>query len=77
MSSLLIFWVSAAVIAYVYIGYPALLWLVARLVRHPQERRPIEPKVSLLVPAYNEAAVIEAKVRNALALDYPPSGWKL
>ncbi len=72
MSSLLIFWVSAAVIAYVYVGYPALLWLVARLVRHPQERRPIEPKVSLLVPAYNEAAVIEAKVRNALALDYPP-----
>jgi cellulose synthase/poly-beta-1,6-N-acetylglucosamine synthase-like glycosyltransferase len=29
------------------------------------------PTVSLLVAAYNEAGVIDAKVRNALALDYP------
>ena len=72
MSSVLIFWASAAFVAYVYAGYPALLWLFTRMVRHPQQRRMIEPKVTLLVAAYNEAAVIEAKVRNALALDYPP-----
>lgn len=29
------------------------------------------PKVSLIVAAYNEEAVIEAKVRNAVALEYP------
>jgi cellulose synthase/poly-beta-1,6-N-acetylglucosamine synthase-like glycosyltransferase len=32
---------------------------------------PHEPTVSLLVAAYNEAGVITAKLKNALALDYP------
>jgi cellulose synthase/poly-beta-1,6-N-acetylglucosamine synthase-like glycosyltransferase len=72
MRIVFIFWASAAFIGYVYAGYPALLWLLTRLVRHPPEKRSIEPRVTLLVAAYNEAAVIEAKVRNALGLDYPP-----
>ena len=29
------------------------------------------PRVSLIVPAYDEEEVIAAKVANALALDYP------
>ena len=29
------------------------------------------PPVSLIIPAYNEEAVIVAKLENALALDYP------
>lgn len=32
----------------------------------------ITPRVSILVPAHNEAAVAAAKIENALALDYPP-----
>ena len=35
-------------------------------------KRPIRPFVSLLIPAYNEAGVIERKIANSLALDYPP-----
>jgi biofilm PGA synthesis N-glycosyltransferase PgaC len=31
----------------------------------------ITPRVSLLVPAYNERSNIERKIRNSLALDYP------
>ena len=31
----------------------------------------IVPTVSLIIPAYNEEDVIEAKLENALALDYP------
>src|SRR5689334_7349728 len=71
MSTVFTFWASAALMGYVYAGYPALLWLFTRLSRHPQEKKSIEPRVTLLVAAYNEGAVIEAKVRNALALDYP------
>lgn len=67
-----IFWASAALALYVYAGYPLLLALVRRVARRPVAKRPIEPSVSLLVAAYNEADVIEAKIRNALALDYPP-----
>ena len=36
-----------------------------------EEGRPSLPKVSLIVAAYDEQDVIAAKVRNALALDYP------
>ena len=66
-----LFWIAVAVPLYVYIGFPVLLWLLAALVRRAPRPQPIEPSVSLLVAAYNEAAVIADKVRNSLALDYP------
>ncbi len=72
MTTRLIFWLSAAVVAYAYVGYPLLLWLAQFLFRRPVRKAPIEPSVSLLISAYNEAQVIAAKVRNSLALDYPP-----
>jgi cellulose synthase/poly-beta-1,6-N-acetylglucosamine synthase-like glycosyltransferase len=31
----------------------------------------IEPAVTMVIPAYNEAGVIAAKLENALAIDYP------
>ncbi len=66
-----LFWLAAAAVLYVYAGYPLLLAaLVARL-RRPPRTREIQPFVSLLVAAYNEAGVIAAKIRNALELDYP------
>jgi poly-beta-1,6-N-acetyl-D-glucosamine synthase len=66
-----LFWVSVAFPLYVYIGFPVLLWLLQALVRGAPRGQPIEPSVSLLVAAYNEAAVIADKIRNSLALDYP------
>ena len=70
-SALILFWLSVAFIGYVYVGYPLLLWLLTAFLRPPQEKRATVPTVSLLVAAYNEAEVIKAKIRNALALDYP------
>ncbi len=71
MTTRLLFWISAGVTVYVYAGYPILLWLLQGVVRAAPRREPIEPSVSLLVAAYNEAAVIADKIRNSLALDYP------
>ena len=71
MIARVIFWLSAGLAFYVYAGYPLLLAVLRRVARRPVAKRPVEPKVSLLVAAYNEADVIEAKIRNALALDYP------
>jgi hypothetical protein len=71
MAMKLIFWVSAALVIYTYVGYPALLWIAQLLFRRPVKKAEIEPAVSLLIAAYNEAEVIQAKVRNSLALDYP------
>jgi cellulose synthase/poly-beta-1,6-N-acetylglucosamine synthase-like glycosyltransferase len=67
----LLFWGCAAYIAYVYLGFPLLVLARARLWPRPYRRAEIEPTVSLVVAAFNEAGVIEDKVRNALDLDYP------
>lgn len=66
-----LFWISAALVVYVYFGYPALLWLLKSFAPHSSKKEQIEPSVALLVAAHNESDVIAAKIRNALALDYP------
>jgi cellulose synthase/poly-beta-1,6-N-acetylglucosamine synthase-like glycosyltransferase len=71
MTSRLIVWTSAAFIVYAYVGYPVLLWIVQFAFHNPVRKAAIDPSVSLLISAYNEASVIAAKVRNSLALDYP------
>src|SRR5437868_9511076 len=71
MAARLIFWLSAALVAYAYIGYPLLLWMLQFVFRRPVKKAGIEPSVSLLISAYNEAAVIAAKIKNSLVLDYP------
>jgi hypothetical protein len=67
----LLFWISAGFAFYVYIGYPILLWGLQAIFRSLPGKQPVEPSVSLLVAAYNEAAVMADKIRNSLALDYP------
>ncbi|HKV25979.1 MAG TPA: glycosyltransferase family 2 protein [Candidatus Acidoferrum sp.] len=69
-----IFWLSAAVLAYVYVFYPLLLGLLARAFpqnRETQNEEKLRPSVSLLISAYNEEEVIGAKLENSLKLDYP------
>ncbi|GAB3845963.1 glycosyltransferase family 2 protein [Hymenobacter terrigena] len=68
------FWIALALVAYTYLGYAVVVgaWaaLVTRL-RKPQALRAFEPDVTLVVPAYNEAPILAAKVENCLAQDYP------
>lgn len=68
----ILFLVSFGALFYVYVGYPLLLQLLV-WVRgaRPVRRGPERPRVSLVISAFNEEAVIEAKIRNALALYYP------
>ena len=68
----LLLWLALGTVIYAYAGYPILLVCLRRLFERPVTKRPIEPSVSLLIPAHNEAHVIAAKIENALALDYPP-----
>jgi cellulose synthase/poly-beta-1,6-N-acetylglucosamine synthase-like glycosyltransferase len=69
-----IFWLSFALVAYVYAGYPLLLLLWSRLRPRPVRRAADawEPRVSLILAAHNERRTLERKIRNCLALDYPP-----
>jgi len=67
----LLFWISAGFAVYVYLGYPLFLWALQAVFRPSPWPQSVEASVSLLVAAYNEAAVIGDKIRNSLTIDYP------
>ena len=70
----IVFWAAAGLIVYAHLGYPLLLGgLVALFGRRNEPPAPAGglPSVSLIIPAHDEEAVIERKVANAKALDYP------
>lgn len=66
--------VSGGLVFYAYMGYPALLWMLTRIlparVEMPRDP-PRWPTVSVILSALNEEAVIEARIRNLTELDYP------
>jgi glycosyltransferase involved in cell wall biosynthesis len=70
---------AGGIVVYVYLGYPLVLTLMRGVMqladRHDKfviNENTEMPTVSLLVPVYNERHVIEAKIRDSLALEYPP-----
>jgi len=72
--SILLFWFSLLFIIYTYFGYPVIIWLLAR----SQENIKVSivgkfewPKISIVIPVYNEIKNIEKKIKNILDLDYP------
>lgn len=64
--------ITAVLLVYIYLGYPVFLCLAARLFprRHNFDNQ-FTPSATLVISAYNEEKVIEAKINNALLLDYP------
>lgn len=69
---LLLFSIFFLTIAYVYFGYPVLIWMLSGRSREDPDHPPMAlPTVSFIIAAYNEEAVIEQKIRNTLALTYP------
>jgi glycosyltransferase involved in cell wall biosynthesis len=76
----LLFWFALGWLAYVYVGYPLLLALLAALRKAPDLRPAAageELPVTLVVSAYNEERVIREKLDNALALDYPAGQFEV
>ena len=67
----LLFWGSLGGILYTYFGYPVLIYLLAKILHKPNTYQTYKPSVTLLIAAYNEESVIEEKIRNSLAIDYP------
>ena len=68
----LLFWASAALVAFTYFGAPLLI--LARAAVRPRRIRAaaIEPSVSVVMAARNEAASIGPRLANLAMLDYPP-----
>lgn len=69
----ILFWASTLLVAYTYLGYPLLLWIFARLRSRDVRKAKIQPSVSIIIAARNEADKIRHKIDNTLTLNYPPS----
>lgn len=75
----ILFWTCVFIVLYTYIGYGILLYSIVWLKRrwckqdHAYTRSSSDslPSVTLMICAYNEEEVVEEKMRNTLALDYP------
>jgi cellulose synthase/poly-beta-1,6-N-acetylglucosamine synthase-like glycosyltransferase len=67
-----VFWGSLAALAWTHAGYPLAAGVAARLRPRPVRKSAVEPGVAVVVAAYNEETVIERRLENLLALDYPP-----
>jgi cellulose synthase/poly-beta-1,6-N-acetylglucosamine synthase-like glycosyltransferase len=80
------FWICLGAIAYNYIGYPFVLFLLATLsqaksdasfflkrkARRCSSERGQRPRIAIIISAFNEQSVIGARVKNALEINYPP-----
>ncbi|MDE3251292.1 MAG: glycosyltransferase family 2 protein [Bacteroidota bacterium] len=74
--------VSLGIILYSFIGYPFLIWIWIQLRNSLQKAStpqpsPILPSITLVVPCYNEAPLLEKKIANCRELDYPKDSLNL
>lgn len=71
------FWFCIGLVAYTYVGYGIIAWILVKIRKilgkefKKYNDPTFLPKVTLVVPAYNEMSCIEAKVKNTFGLDYP------
>ena len=74
----IIFWIGLFIVFYTYIGYGMLLYALVKLkecfrktAATPPPADDSLPDLTLFIAAYNEEDVVDEKMRNCLALDYP------
>src|SRR5687768_2258103 len=68
-----LFWFCLAILFYCYIGYGLLLYVINGLGRKKKRTTgpPYQPPVTLVIPAYREAAVLYKKLQNTFSQQYP------
>ena len=66
-----VFWASAGLLAWTHVGYPVAAAALARLRPRPVRKVPVRPRVTVVVAAHDEEGVIERRLENLLAVDYP------
>jgi cellulose synthase/poly-beta-1,6-N-acetylglucosamine synthase-like glycosyltransferase len=64
---------AAVAVAVTFAPYVAfgVLYAVVRPSGSPAAKEPAEPDVSIVLPTYNEAGIVEQKLEDVLALEYP------
>jgi poly-beta-1,6-N-acetyl-D-glucosamine synthase len=78
IAAVVLFWGSLAALAWTHALYPATVGLAARVrTRRVALDDSYLPSVAVIVTAYNEESVIERRLENLRALDYPPERLEL
>lgn len=62
---------------YTWAGYPALLWILRRLMGRPAKTGEHQPSISIIVPVHNEQPAIAAKLEDCLALEDTGDGLEI
>ena len=70
------FWFCTAIVFYTYLGYGLILYVLVHIktIFYPAPVLNWEgdlPSITVLIAAYNEEKVVEAKMANCRALNYP------
>src|SRR2546422_8093078 len=73
----IVFWISVGLVAYVYLGYALLLWVLSLFRCRRVSKADITPSVTFIITAYNEQSRIADKLENTLKLTYPVSRLKV
>ena len=69
--AVVLFWVSLVALAWTHVIYPLLAIVAARASKRRIVAAESLPSVTVIVAAHDEESVIERRVANLLALDYP------
>ena len=71
-----ILWISFAIVFYAFLGYGIVLYLLVLIKRITAPKKlnievRFEPLITLVIPCFNEADILEDKIANCKQLDYP------
>lgn len=77
-----VFWIAVAVVGYTFLGYGIVIAMLVKLKgliskSDDQGDKDFVPKVTLVVPCYNEADIIKEKIINSLGLEYPKEKFEI
>lgn len=73
----IVFWISIFIVFYTFFGYGIVMYFLIKIRRAVKGKRPVAekgsytPSLTLMIAAYNEADIMEEKIKNTLALEYP------
>jgi cellulose synthase/poly-beta-1,6-N-acetylglucosamine synthase-like glycosyltransferase len=75
--AVVLFWLSLSALVWTHAAYPIAAWSLARLRARPVRTDDVLPRVTVIVAAHNEESVIERRIENLRALDYPADKLEL
>lgn len=72
-----LFWLASGLVAWTYVGFPAVALIRARVRPRPVQAADVTPTVTVVLAAHDEAAAIGGRVDDLLRQDYPADRFRI